>query len=75
MQPQSQHHWEPDPEDQSEALQQPHVSPVVVALEVRGGLARPAAADLGEDVHRGHIEESPSREQHPHTCRAELVLR
>lgn len=46
-----------------------------VLLGVRGGLARPAAADLREDVHRGHIEESPGREEHSHTCRAELALR
>ncbi len=80
MQPESQHHREPDPEDESEALQEPQVSPLVgldssVLLGVGGGLARPAAADLGEDVHCGHVEESPGREEHSHTRRAELVLR
>lgn len=80
MQPKSQHHREPDSEDQSEALQEPQVSLVVglgssvVLLEVREGLTRPAA-DLRENMHRGHIEESPSREEHPHTCRTELLLR
>lgn len=77
MQPESQHHREPDPEDQGEALQEPQVLLMValgsgVPLEVSGGLSR---LDLGENMHRGHIEESPSREEHSHTCRTELVLR
>lgn len=77
MQPESQHHREPDPEDESEALQEPQVWLPVglgfrVVLRVGGGLA---AADLGEDVHRGHVEESPGGEEHSHTCRAELALR
>lgn len=80
MQPESQHHRDPDPEDQSEALQEPQVSLVVglgssVPMDIRGGLARLAAADLGENMHCGHVEESPSREEHSHTCRTELVLR
>ena len=80
MQPESQHHREPDPEDESEALQEPQVSLLVglcsrLVLWVGGGLARLAVADLGEDVHRGHVEESPGGEEHSHTCRAELALR
>lgn len=79
MQPESQHHREPDAEDQCEALQEPHVLPTValahrLRLEVRGGAARPAAADLGENVHRGHVEESAGGEEHSHTRRAELAL-
>lgn len=80
MQPQSQHHREPDAEDEREALQEPQVSLLVglgssVLLGLSGGLACPAAADLGENMHCCHIEESPGREEHSHTCRTELVLR
>lgn len=80
MQPESQHHREPNPEDESEALQEPQVSLLVglgsrKVLRVGGGLACLAAADLGEDVHRGHVEESPGGKEHSHTCRAELALR
>lgn len=66
MQPESQHHREPDPEDESEALQEPQVALLVglssgVLLEVRGGLAcSAAAAYLWENMCCGHIEESPS---------------
>jgi len=67
VQPESQNRREPEPEDQSDALQEPQV----VLMGVLG-LARPA--DLGENMHRGHIEERPGREEHPHTCRTELVL-
>lgn len=60
----SQHHWESHPKDKCEALQEPKV-PVLVApgsvvlLEIRG-VASLVAADVWENVHRGHIKESPS---------------
>lgn len=65
MQSHSQHHWESHPKDKCQALQEPKV-PLLVApsssmlLEVRRGVVSPVAADLWENVHRGHIKESPS---------------
>lgn len=64
-QPQSQHHRESDPKDEREALQEPQVALLVylsssVLLEVRRGLACPAAADFWENMHCGHVEKSPS---------------
>lgn len=63
MQPESQNNREPDPQDEGEALQEPHVS-VLVGLgscllleELRGRLS--CSADLREDVHGGHIEKRP----------------
>lgn len=80
MQPKGQHHRKPDPQDQSEALQEPQISLMVglssrVLMGVRWGSARPPTADLGENMHCGHVEERPSREEHSHSCRAELILR
>lgn len=64
MKPEGQHHRDSNPEDKSEALQEPQVSLLValgssVLLRVGGGLAHPVAADFRENVHCGHIEESP----------------
>lgn len=54
-------HREPDPEDESEALQKPQVVlSVCLLLEFRGGRLRPADADLRKNMHCSHIEESPS---------------
>lgn len=65
MQSQRQHHWESHPKDKCEALQDPKMTLLVapssgVLLEVRGGVVSPVAADLWENVHRGHIKKSPS---------------
>lgn len=80
FQPKSQHQWQTNSNYKSDAKREPQGLLLVglssfLLLEVRGHLNCLTAADLRENVHRSHVQERPSWEEHSHTRGGELALR